>query len=322
MLLALVNVGARLERVVLVGVVALAAVNAAPTSETYSFDFSRPTATALNQAGDRLYVLDGNAAVVDVVRMGPPPELEAAFGGAGSGDGQLHMPADLVRDTHGNVVVVDTGNFRLTVFSAAGSFLQNVPLGEERLPESIAVAQDGGLAVLCWNGEQARFEIVTLGDDYRARGSFPVDVSCPSRSAKAMSGVLVADGDGALWVLDLAGCDDDYTLRKYTTDGSPLGSYNHQAGQIPLDAQRGKIVRIVSDLFIADSSVYVILGAGGAETGGLDVDVWSLSGTYGHRARVVGPARPLVHATVGNGKVYLTDELGMKAVIAVSLAAL
>ena len=56
-------------------------------------------------------------------------ETSCANGGTGSGDGELLRPAGLVCEKNGNVIVVDSGNNRLQVFSPDGKFWPNVARG-------------------------------------------------------------------------------------------------------------------------------------------------------------------------------------------------
>merc|ERR1711909_118532 len=58
---------------------------------------------------DCVYILDPNTVNTKV------------FGSSGSGPGELSDPAGLVVDTAGNIIVADSKNHRLCVFSSEGS---------------------------------------------------------------------------------------------------------------------------------------------------------------------------------------------------------
>ena len=66
------------------------------------------------------------------------------IGCKGTGDGQLRSPQGLVIDELNNLVVCDTDNKRLQVFSLEGKFLNSVTEDVFR-PESVTVAENGDL---------------------------------------------------------------------------------------------------------------------------------------------------------------------------------
>ena len=66
------------------------------------------------------------------------------IGCKGTGDGQLRRPQGLVIDILNNLVVCDTDNKRLQVFSLEGKFLNSVTEDVFR-PESVTVAENGDL---------------------------------------------------------------------------------------------------------------------------------------------------------------------------------
>ena len=66
------------------------------------------------------------------------------IGCKGTGDGQLRSPQGLVIDKLNNLVVCDTDNKRLQVFSLEGKFLNSVTEDVFR-PESVTVAENGDL---------------------------------------------------------------------------------------------------------------------------------------------------------------------------------
>ena len=68
------------------------------------------------------------------------------IGSEGSGDGQLKEPVGLAIDKFNNLIVCDSDNRRLQVFSLDGKFVNSVNEGIER-PYSVAVPKDGNLLV-------------------------------------------------------------------------------------------------------------------------------------------------------------------------------
>ena len=66
------------------------------------------------------------------------------IGCKGTGDGQLRTPQGLAIDKLNNLVVCDTDNKRLQVFSLEGKFLNSVTEEVSR-PDSVTVAKNGDL---------------------------------------------------------------------------------------------------------------------------------------------------------------------------------
>ena len=62
------------------------------------------------------------------------------FGSSGTGDGELSDPAGLVVDIAGNIIVADSKNHRLCVFSGDGKFMSNVSLSPDtRRPSGVVL---------------------------------------------------------------------------------------------------------------------------------------------------------------------------------------
>ena len=68
----------------------------------------------------------------------------------GSGDGQLNQPDGLAIDKFNNLIVCDSGNSRLQVFSLDGKFVNSVTEGMDS-PRSVAVTNDGNVLVCVLN---------------------------------------------------------------------------------------------------------------------------------------------------------------------------
>src|SRR5205823_10962023 len=79
----------------------------------------------------------------------------------GSGDGELLRPAGLAVEKNGNIIVVDSGNNRLQVFSPDGKFVGkcgsagNRP-GEFNQPWGITLDKDGNIFVADWKNHRVQ----------------------------------------------------------------------------------------------------------------------------------------------------------------------
>jgi hypothetical protein len=77
-----------------------------------------------------------------------PPCLLHAWGSAGNGPGQFHLPSGTAVAADGTVYVADRNNHRIQAFDAAGAFLrtwgtEGTGVGQFRSPLGVAVAPDG-----------------------------------------------------------------------------------------------------------------------------------------------------------------------------------
>ncbi len=126
-----------------------------------SADWQRPTAVAVNPAGDRIFVVDTAGVESDrhrVLVYGAEGRLLHTLGGRGSGPGEFNLPADAAVGADGSLWVLDAGNFRVQAFDAQGRFLRQFGsvgngLGQFARPRGLAVAADGRIyvadALLC-----------------------------------------------------------------------------------------------------------------------------------------------------------------------------
>ncbi|XP_035658127.1 tripartite motif-containing protein 3-like [Branchiostoma floridae] len=97
----------------------------------------KPTGVAVNQKGD-LYVTDSWLHCVHVFMEGREVTKKyKKFGRFGSGDGQLDSPHGICLDLKGNVIVVDRGNWRVSVFDSEGKFVRHIMTD---MPDLCAVA--------------------------------------------------------------------------------------------------------------------------------------------------------------------------------------
>ena len=109
--------------------------------------FFGPRGVAL--VGDEIFVTDTGNERVQV--FGKDGTFLRAFGGFGTGDGQLQEPTGIAVGPDGNIWVADSGNGRLSVFTPQGEFVAAIPveswagqLGVDRL-NSMAFDADGVL---------------------------------------------------------------------------------------------------------------------------------------------------------------------------------
>jgi len=89
----------------------------------------------------KLYITDLG---LDCVYILDPITINAkVFGSSGSGAGQLSDPAGLVVDSVGNIIVADSKNHRLCLYSAEGKFVCNLSLSPDtRRPSGVALDKE------------------------------------------------------------------------------------------------------------------------------------------------------------------------------------
>jgi len=118
-------------------------------------DKARSKCRFLTYQLDKLYITDLG---LDCVYILDPATISVkVFGVSGSGDGQFSDPAGLVVDRVGNIVVADSRNHRLCVYSQEGKFLCKVKLTPEaRRPSGVVLdAENRELYVLNLHGREA-----------------------------------------------------------------------------------------------------------------------------------------------------------------------
>lgn len=294
---------------------------AAAAPETIRVGALRPTAVAFDAKGT-MYLLDSQAGTVSTVERSPDPRVVSRFGDGKAGPAKLALPRDLAVDRAGKLLVADAGNYPLAVFAPTGALVREIPLPGHPMLQRVVALPDGSSRLLAFDGASERLMVIPFDSKYEPGKPFVVDTYCASRGSSSSFADLAADEDGNLWLVDLHGCEDRYTLRKFDRAGKPLGSWSRAAGQISPESheKRDRLVRIVSGVAAAQGKVFVVLGAGGAETGGLDADVWTTSGAHQRRAKLVGPARPAVRMTVRGDRLFVADPDGLQAVVAIDLA--
>lgn len=118
-------------------------------------DLERPVGVAVDQAGQRIYVIDRASNESDLHRV---VIFDAAggkigvLGERGAGPGQFNVPIQGVVGRDGTLFVLDSGNFRVQAFAADGTFLRAfgaVGSGASNFarPRGIAVDDNGNVYV-------------------------------------------------------------------------------------------------------------------------------------------------------------------------------
>jgi sugar lactone lactonase YvrE len=134
--------------------------------------------------------------------------LELAFGNYGSFEGQLSSPRGVSFSPRGEIVVADTGNRRVQIFSAGGAFLRAVPAAGNdnplRRPRRALVDEDGRVIV----ADPAAGAVFVFGADGTAeRAIVPEDAAAfePTDVERTRAGALVITDGATRSVLVLEG---------------------------------------------------------------------------------------------------------------------
>jgi DNA-binding beta-propeller fold protein YncE len=165
--------------------------------------FNEPNSLGFSPAGD-VYVSDGyvNSRVVQFTASG---QFVRTFGGKkGGGLGEMDTPHGVAIDTQGRVLVADSGNKRVAVFSKDGTFLKNVPApsrgGIVATPDGTVYVSDVNAGVVTVLGNDQILDVVkvdgrphglavnaTTGDIYVSStlaNNWNVSKASPKRAAK------------------------------------------------------------------------------------------------------------------------------------------
>lgn len=110
----------------------------------------RPVAVALNEAAQRLYVVDREAH--RVVAFGLDGAKLFEFGERGNADGKFNIPLGIAVGADGSVYVLDAGNFRVQIFTPDGLFRSKFGQVGDRPgmfgnPKGIALDSEGHIYV-------------------------------------------------------------------------------------------------------------------------------------------------------------------------------
>jgi tripartite motif-containing protein 71 len=126
-------------------------------------------------------------------------EVDVAFGNFGSYEGQLSAPQGIAFTPRGELLVADTGNARLQIFSDTGAFRRSIPSpggnNPLRRPRRAVAAEDGRVFV----ADPAAGRVFEFAPD----GSLVRGI-VPSRPGPFTPTNLVLGRDGVLYVTDSA----------------------------------------------------------------------------------------------------------------------
>lgn len=112
----------------------------------------RPTGLVLNRQTDELLVVDSRQSTIfryDRISLTP----KGRFGGRGAGAGQFNYPTAVAVNSKGEILVCDSLNFRVQIFSPEGEFRRGFGKAGDRpgsfsRPKGIAVDSDDNIYVL------------------------------------------------------------------------------------------------------------------------------------------------------------------------------
>lgn len=114
--------------------------------------FKRPTGIAVNPKTSELLVVDTLQSKVFRYDL-TTRKQKGVFGGSGTAPGRLHSPTNIFVTPDGNIIVSDSLNFRIQVFSPAGKYLSKFgQMGHEpgtfSRPKGVAADSDGNIYVV------------------------------------------------------------------------------------------------------------------------------------------------------------------------------
>ena len=185
-----------------------------------SDDFDKPTDLAINNNGDRLYVVDsennrlkiyeitggdrcssGNDEIIDDEVC-----YDESFGSSGDDDGEFDVPTDLaVSKDNGDVYVVDSDNNRVQRFQSDGDY-DNLEFGSSNsnadeylgLPSAIAIDKKSDYIYVA---DSTTDSISVFDDDGDFEFNFG-DTGSSDGEFRNPSGMVVNDSDQILYVAD------------------------------------------------------------------------------------------------------------------------
>ncbi len=112
----------------------------------------RPTGLAINEKTSELLVVDTLGATIYRYGLGDH-HVKGIFGGSGKEKGKLHYPTNICATRDGDILVSDSLNFRVQVFSSGGRFLRAFGAagdgpGYFMRPRGVASDSDGNIYVV------------------------------------------------------------------------------------------------------------------------------------------------------------------------------
>jgi streptogramin lyase len=173
------------------------------------------------------------------------------FGSEGSGDGQFKYPEGIATNSHGDILVSDTGHGRIEEFSPEGAYLMSIGskgsgAGQIGEPEGLAVDSKGNVWVADWSNN--RVEEFNEKEEYvRQLGS----KGSGNGQFEHPYGIAVG-ANGDVWVGD-TGND---RVEEFSETGeylSQFGSTGSGDGQFSFSYPIGLAVDSKGDVWVADS---------------------------------------------------------------------
>jgi sugar lactone lactonase YvrE len=204
----------------------------------------------------------GAAASSSAPSAGSPYKVVGTFGKDGSGNGQTSGPKGIAVASNGNVYVADANNYRVEVFSASGAYKSKwgssgTDTGHFNVPRDVDLAPDGTV----WVAD----DVNARAQQFSASGAYKSSLDVPNEAARGIavdakgnvlvgaegegrsgvrvftggtgsSGPLLAAGayaiqdvesspDGTMFITANDSNTAKYTVRHFTADGKPLGSF-------------------------------------------------------------------------------------------------
>jgi DNA-binding beta-propeller fold protein YncE len=185
-----------------------------------------------------------------------PTHLFSFGSGPGPANGQFDAPGSVAAAPSGNIVVADTQNHRIQVFTSAGAHLfsfgsPGAANGQFDFPRSVAVTPTGNIVVADTNNH--RIQVFTsAGAHLFSFGSGP---GAANGQFNSPQGVAV-DAAGNIVVADT----NNHRIQVFTSVGAHLFSFGSGPG--PADGQfnfpRGVAVTPTGNIIVADSQNYRI----------------------------------------------------------------
>lgn len=243
----------------------------------------QPGAVALNPSGNQLYIADTGHDRIQRFSAGIVVTLQAVWGSAGSGPGQLNAPGGIAVDGAGHVFVADTGNNRIEEYTSDGTFVaqfggRGSGSGKLNGPTGLAVDHLGNL-----------FVADTGNNRIQRRSTNGVwSVVGP---ASAPRGVAV-DAIGLAYVANTGANEIDVMA----SNGTIITSWN--TGNGPLNSPTGIALDGSGKVFVTDAGNNRVIES---DTAGRVENTWGTSGSAGSQFNA--PASVAVSGTL----VYVAD---------------
>jgi DNA-binding beta-propeller fold protein YncE len=208
---------------------------------------------------------------VEITVLEPSGEYQLlkSWGSWGAGEGELGHPRGIALDSLGQVLVADTGNDRVALFTSEGEFIENwgrygAALGRFSAPQGIAISSQGEVYVL----DAGNRRVQRLSSAGRPLGEWSIaEVSEP--------GGIAVGPDGAVYITDRG----QHLIYKFSATGQQLARWGGEGNR------RGQLAKPAGLAVASDGSVYV------ADTGNHRIQRFDPSGIARDEWGATGKAR-------------------------------